>query len=242
MKPFWSSERIVKRCEFGAAILLTLALVTLHFVFFVHAGPLWRDEISSLALATKPTLTEFWRCLAFDPFPASYFLLLRSWHAIGFGESDLALRELGLLIGALLVGSFWLSSYLIDKSPPLWPLALFAFNPLTLEGGDSLRPYGFGLIWIVFAFAFIWRIASGRFGKPIVICAFLTVLLSAQSLFTNAFMLFAIGLGAAVVLLKRKAWRAFWLIVGIGAAAALSLLVYLPTIQATRDWAQIIAN
>src|SRR5437763_13382974 len=183
MKPFWSSERIVKRCEFGAAILLTLALVTLHFVFFVHAGPLWRDEISSLALATKPTLTEFWRCLAFDPFPASYFLLLRSWHAIGFGESDLALRELGLLIGALLVGSFWLSSYLIDKSPPVWPLALFALNPLTLEAGDSLRPYGFGLIWIVLAFGLFGRITFNEPGKGSALFALLAVLLSVQSVF-----------------------------------------------------------
>ena len=65
----------------------------------------------------------------------------------------------------------------------------FAFDPAS----DVTREIGGGLLWIVFAFAFIWRIASGRFGKPIVICAFLTVLLSAQSLFTNAFMLFALG-------------------------------------------------
>jgi len=242
MKSLWSEKTVIERSEFVAAILLTLLLIGFHIIFFLHAGPLWRDEISSLTLATKPLLGEFWKSLPLDPFPAGYFLLLRGWSAIGFANNDLALRALGLLIGLSTLAALWVSCYLIDKSSPLWPLALFAFNPLTLEGGDSLRPYGFGLIWIVFAFAFIWRIASGKFGKPIVICAFVTVLLSAQSLFTNALMLFAIGLGAAVVLLKRKDWRAFWLIVGIGAAAALSLLVYLPTIRATRDWAQIIAN
>ena len=242
MKRFLPEKKTLARFEFAAAILLTLVSLAFHLIFFLHAGPLWRDEISSLALATKPTLTEFWRCLAFDPFPASYFLLLRSWHAIGFGESDLALRELGLLIGALLVGSFWLSSYLIDKSPPVWPLALFALNPLTLEAGDSLRPYGFGLIWIVLAFGLIGRITFNEPGKRSALFALLAVLLSVQSIFTNAFIFFAIAVAAAGVLLQKRAWQRMTLILGIGVLAALSLTPYLPIMQATHDWAKIIGN
>ncbi len=142
----------MKRLEFAIAILLTIALIVAHLVFFFHAGPLWRDEVSSLGLATKSTFSEFWQSLKFDPFPAAYFLILRAWHGF-FGESDLALRALGLLIGLVLVGCLWFASYRIDNSAPVWPLVLFAFNPLTLEIGDSLRPYGFGLIWIVLAFA-----------------------------------------------------------------------------------------
>lgn len=149
MKRFPSLGQSLARCEFAVAILLTLVLIAFHFLFFFHAGPLWRDEISSLSLATKPAFSEFWESLKFDPFPASYFLVLRLWHAIGLAQSDLALRGLGLVIGLALIGSLWLASYLADKSPPVWPLALFAFNPLALEVGDSLRPYGFSLIWIV---------------------------------------------------------------------------------------------
>lgn len=230
------------RCEFATAILLTLTLIAFHAIFFLHAGALWRDEISSVALATKPTLSEFWRSLRFDPFPVSYFLLLRFWTAIGLGGSDLALRGLGLLISVSLIGALWLSCYLINRSPPLWPLALFAFNPMTLEGGDTLRPYGFGLIWAVLAFALIWRIAFGQSGKKIVFSAFLIALLSVQSLFTNAFTLLAIGAGAAVVLLPRKKWREFALVASVGVLAALSLLPYLPVIQATQDWAMIVGN
>jgi hypothetical protein len=105
MKRFLS-EKILTRCELAAASLLTVFLVAFHTVFFLRAGPLWRDEISSLALATKPTLAEFWRSLPFDPFPACYFLLLRLWHGVGLGENDLALRALGLLIGVSLIGAF----------------------------------------------------------------------------------------------------------------------------------------
>src|ERR1700737_2388899 len=94
---FWNSQshptacrmKILARCEVVVAILLTVALVVLHVVFWFHAGPLWRDEISSLALATKPTFSGFWQSLKFDPFPAIYFLVLRIWNAAGFGHNDL---------------------------------------------------------------------------------------------------------------------------------------------------------
>ena len=84
-----------------------------HIVFFLHAGPLWRDEISSLALATKPSFIEFWKSLPLDPFPATYFLVLREWSAIGFANNDLALRALGLLIGSAILVALWVSCYLI---------------------------------------------------------------------------------------------------------------------------------
>jgi hypothetical protein len=55
--------------------------VALHFNVMRHAGPLWRDEISSLNLATKPTLTEFWSSLTFDPVVS------------GWKESTVAIRR-----------------------------------------------------------------------------------------------------------------------------------------------------
>ena len=242
MKRPWSGKTIFERGELALAIFMTLILIGVHVIFFLHAGPLWRDEISSLTLATKPSFAEFWRFLPFDPFPASYFLLLRSWHAIGLGESDLQLRVLGLLIGLSLIGAFWFSCHSIDKSPPLWPLALFALNPLTLEAGDSLRPYGFGLIWVVFAFGLIWKMTFGEIRKRTVAFAFVAAVLSVQSLFTNAFILLATGTSAILLLLCAKEWSKLILIITIGLVAALTLLPYLPIIRATGEWSKIIAN
>ena len=231
----------MKRLEFAIAILLTAVSIAAHLVFFFHAGPLWRDEISSLALATKPALSEFWAALKFDPFPAGYFLLLRAWHAL-FGDGDVALRALGLVIGLALLGSLWLASYHIDRSAPLWPLVLFAFSPLALEVGDSLRPYGLGLVWIVLTFAFIARITFGGATKLAIIGAFIAAVLSLQVNFTNAIILFAIISGAVLVLLKNRAWRKILIVVGIGAASAVSLLPYLPIMKATSEWSKILAN
>src|SRR6266403_1249799 len=92
MKRFLS-EKVLTRCELAAASLLTVFLVAFHAIFFLRAGPLWRDEISSLALATKPTLAEFWRSLPFDPFPACYFHLPNGVRP--FRKSDCAFRVRG---------------------------------------------------------------------------------------------------------------------------------------------------
>ena len=242
MKRFSLLRVTTGQWEFTVAILLTLVLIAVHVVFLFHAGPLWRDEISSLNLATKPTLAEFWRSLTFDPFPAGYFVFLRFWSAIGFGDSDFALRALGLFVGVLLIGALWVACNLIDKSPPFWPLALFAFNPLVLEAGDSLRPYGFSLIWVVLAFALLWRITFGSVNKSIAFFALVVVVLAVQSAFTNALMIFAVAVGAAAVLGRKGAWSKLSVVVGIGALAALSLAPYVPIIRSTQEWAVIVAN
>jgi hypothetical protein len=145
------------------------------------------------------------------------------------------------LIGLAFIGALWWSCYRINKSAPLWPLTLFALNPLTLEGGDSLRPYGMALIWITLTFGFIWRLTFGEFGKWTIFFAFMAALLSVQTLFMNAIVLFAIGMGAAVVLLKRKCWRALLLVIAIGALAALSLLFF-RLMQERQDWGQVIGS
>src|SRR5438477_3319499 len=100
---------ILKWCELGVGILLTGLLLFLHSRVFTYAGPLWRDEICSLHLATMSTLQELWRSLVFDPFPAVYFVVLRTWHSLGFGNDDAGLRLLGLLIGGLLIAALWVN-------------------------------------------------------------------------------------------------------------------------------------
>src|SRR5207244_2456029 len=41
--------------ELSAALLSTGLLLALNVHFSTHAGPLWRDEVSTLQLATRPT-------------------------------------------------------------------------------------------------------------------------------------------------------------------------------------------
>ena len=91
--------RIAQTVEFTVAGLITAAVVALHLNVMQHAGPLWRDEISSLRVATMPTLGGLWTSLVFDPVPGLFFGLLRFWNWACAGASDDHLRLLGFVVG-----------------------------------------------------------------------------------------------------------------------------------------------
>jgi len=182
-----------------------------------------------------PTLKKGWDLLAFENQPVVHYLVLRGWCALGFGATDVGLRVLGLVISILLLSALWLSCWLFNKSPPLWPLAMFALNPYTLRA-DSLRPHGLALVWIVLAFAFIWQLTFQPQRTRTIVLAAIAAVLSVQTVFLNAFLLGAICAGSIVVLAWRRAWRAAAWILGIGFIAALSLTPYVPMIIKAHDW------
>ena len=47
------------RVEWLAAVALSFVALALHLRLLRHAGPLWRDEISSLNLAMAASLGQF---------------------------------------------------------------------------------------------------------------------------------------------------------------------------------------
>jgi hypothetical protein len=223
-----------KRVEIALGVLLTGLLVFLHIFRCFHAGPLWRDEISSLTLATRPTWSGFWDTLVFDPFPALFFVLLRAWHGL-VGDSDFTLRWLGTLIGLAVVFAFWLAARLTHRRVPLITLILIGFSPTLIIWGDTLRSYGLGVFWIITTFGCFWQLVE-RPRLSEMALATLTATLSVQSLFTNAFLVLALGLAAASVGLVRRSPKTALFALVAGAIAALSLVIYVPTILATREW------
>jgi uncharacterized protein YjeT (DUF2065 family) len=237
MKRFLPEERTLVRCEFAAAILVTLFLIFLHLRLLMHAGPLWRDEINSLYVANTQTFHEFTTALVFNPFPALFAAVLRIWIALGFGNSDFHLRILGFVIGLSLIGAIWLSCRWIDKrwSAPLWPLTIFAARAMTISDGDSLRPYGLGMICVVLTFGLIWKLAfePNRIGT--VVLAAIAALFSVQSLYLNAFVVFGICLAGIVVAIKRREFQRATVIFFIGVIGAASLLPYRPVMQRARE-------
>jgi hypothetical protein len=221
---------VLRSCEFVAAGLVTLLLVLLHIQFCRSAGPLWRDEVSSLCVATMPTLKQCWKGLIFENHPALHYVVLRAWCALGFGATDFGLRVLGLIISLLLISALWISGWIFHRSAPLLPLTFFALNKFTLRA-DSLRPHGLALVWLVLAFALIWQLTFQPQRGRTIILATICAVLSVQTLFLNAFLLGAICVGSIVVLAWRRAWRAAAWTLGIGLIAALSLLPYVPMIR-----------
>ena len=227
----------LQRVELLLAIVLTLGLIGLHCMALFSAGPLWRDEISSLTLATKPTWREVWSTLVYDPFPALFFTTLRTWHAL-FGGTDFVLRVLGCLIGLICLAGFWISARWTNRGTPLLALALLGLSPTLIVWGDSLRPYGLAVFSILLAYAGFWLAINEP--RPInVLLATAAAVLAAQAIFTNAPLLLACGVSAAIVAARRRQWRRALIALGIGAVAALSLMPYASVLRATTDWAEI---
>ena len=226
----------LQRAEWATALLITLFAVGLHGLRLVHAGPLWRDEAAAFHLATSPTLAEV--VARHESFPPPFFFLVRAW-AAAFGGSDFSLRLFGLLVGLGLLAAIWWAVRSAAGTVPLLALALVAVNPSVLLFGDSLRGYGLGTVAIVAAFGAFARLTARPDRRAIALAA-ITALLSVQLLFFNAALLLALGLAAIGVGIVRRRPRVVLAVVAIGAAAALSLLLWIEPILATRSWSGLL--
>jgi hypothetical protein len=236
MEPSSGRERLAKITEWTTAAILTLFIIYSHARIFKHAGPLWRDEISSLRVATMPTLGGFWSSLVYDPVPALFFTLLRFWHWLGWGSSDGGLRQLGFLIGVGILGAVWLAAWTIKRAPPTWALLLFGLSPVALVWGDSLRAYGLGCVWNILLIGLLWRLLCERPTAQNLLLTTLVAILSVHSLFPNSLFLFAAGASAIAVALRRRWYQTALVILGIGTTAAVSLLPYMSIIRQTQSW------
>ena len=183
-----------------------------------------------------PTFSAFWAALIYDPFPALFFAVVRYWEWIGLAASDQGLRGLGFLIGLGIVLAVWIAGWSIKKAPPILALVLFGLSPVAVVWGDSLRAYGFSCVWNILSIGLMWKLVSERPRTSHTILAGLAALLSVHSLFPNAFFLFASAMSAIAVAARRRWWRTVFIILAIGATAAISLLPYLPIIRGSQTW------
>jgi hypothetical protein len=223
-------KTVLRQPEWLAAIVIGAAVFWLHFYFFAHAGGVWRDEVNSLNVAGKHSLAD----MAKDSFPVLMPLLTHGWLALGLGKSDVALRTLGLLIGLGLPTALWLAAWKIRRGPPLLGLTLFALNSTLIVFGDSLRAYGLGSLLMIVTTAgacvFLEKPSWTR-------AAWLAIfsVLSVQTLYHNAVLVGAVCAGAMAVCARQKNWRGVAQVFLAGAAAAISLLPYVPRLLSGRE-------
>jgi len=223
-----------RRVEMLAAIALSLWVLVLHALFLFHAGPLWRDEIGTIDFAAMPTLSELWHNLQYDNFPPLFVGVARVWTLAGL-SGDLSYRLLGFLIGAGTLGVFWFGARAGGARVPLLALALYAGNPLAVRVGDAMRPYGLGFALNLLALTLTWRFVENPRGRSWFWAAVAAVL-SVQCLYQNAFFLAAFCLSGCAVTLARGQLKTAAQTAGVGALAALSLLVHWGNIVKGRDW------
>jgi hypothetical protein len=206
--------------------LFTTALAGyLHFVFFRHAGGLWRDEVGTVNLAARARLGDVWNHLFYDSFPAFYILVVRVWRGVGLGSDD-GLRLLGLLVGLSGLGVLWFNARLLKIGFPFFSLLLIGLNSVFIIWGDSIRAWGWGAVWILLTFGLIREVVASP--SPVkVACAVLAAIGSVHSTYYNWVLVFALCCAGAVVACRRRLWKRAVLALGIGVAAGVSVVPYL---------------
>jgi hypothetical protein len=226
---------LIRKLESIAALLVAALVAVLHFVNWQHAGGLWRDEAAAVNLALFPSFAEIWGHIEHESFPLLLTLLLRGWNAIGLGESDLALRVFGLLVGFAILAALWWNAWQFSASPPLLSMLLFGLSGTTIRWGDSLRAYGLGVFLLLLAMGLIWKVVRAP-SRRAVLVAMLVSLLAVQALYQSLFVVAAFCLGGVVVALRRRNFKRALLVISIGLPAALSLLAYLGVIKRAKQW------
>jgi hypothetical protein len=216
--------------EWLAAVCISLAIIWFHLFFWIHVGGFWRDEVNSINIASRHSLSG----MSQDSFPMLMPLVVHGWLALGLNKSDLELRALGLLIGLGIPAVLWAAAWKTRRSPPLLGLTLFGLNSTLIVFGDSMRAYGLGCLLIISttasACAFLKKTSWMRAGW----LALFSVL-SVQALYHNAILVGAICIGAMAVCVRRKNWRAVTQVFIAGTVAAISLLPYVPLILSGRE-------
>jgi len=218
------------------AVIITLVIVWGHVHFWRHAGGFWRDEVNSINVASSHSLPA----MAHDSFPVLTPLLLHGWLSLGGGNSDLALRTFGLLVGLAIPVVLWLAAWQTRRTFPLIGLTLVGMNTTLIVFGDSIRAYGLGSLLMASAVAVAclhlqhptWRRAAWLA---------ISFTLSVQALYHNAVLVAAVCVGGWAVCRRRKTWLPAWQILGAGIIAALSLLPYVPLVRAGRETARPVA-
>jgi len=229
LRHFGRATLALRYSDWIAAALVTLCAVYLHALFFLNAGGLWRDEVDLVNLSLLPSFSEVWQNLPHDSCPILMHLVVRSWSAVSLGNSDLGLRVLGLVIGLFLLLAFWFASWSMCNGAPLLAVTLAGLNVTMVRAGDSLRGYGLGSALAVLTLAAIWRLTC-RSSLAAFSCAVAAAVLSVQSLYQNAFFVFAACCGGFVLCAVQRRWRDTLPIFVVGVAAAVSLLPYIPLI------------
>jgi hypothetical protein len=223
-----------RRADHLVALGATLLIIFLHVCLTPNVGGLWRDEVNTVNLATVPTWHDVWRFQNQDSFPLLFAGTVRIWSYF-FGADDDSIRLLGLLIGLSLVGALWINARLMGLTFPFWSLVLVGANPMVIRYGDSARAYGLSLVFLLLTFGFVWRITQKLDWRTWGTATAIAVA-GVHATYYNPVLLFAICMAGCVVAVAERRWRSAGAIVGLGAAAALSLLPYFGTFLHANDW------
>lgn len=230
--------RVMRSAEWGLALLLLVVLLLLHLQYWRQAGALWRDEVNSVEIATQSSFSAIGEALRYDSFPILMSVFLRGWSRLVGKTNDLGLRVFGLLVGMSVLAALWLNARWFRADPPLEAWILLGLSPWTLRVGDSIRPHGIAMLFVVLTFGLVFR-ALERFTWRRFLAATLCCTLTVHCLYQLLGFVGAVGVAAAVVSARRREWKRGLAFLGLVLVAALSLVPYVGIIRVAMEWAVV---
>lgn len=229
---------VTRKIEWAIFVVACLLALWLNIVLYQHSGAFWRDETTTLSVATAPDLKTMWANLVNDSAPPLFSGSLRLWIAAGPGATDDGLRLFGTLISSGIIVSLFVSCWMFTARPPLLALSLVPFNVTVFYYCSSLRAYGLAALLIMPCCAAFWRL-SRQPSRWNVFASLVLAILCCHASYQNSYVLLAIGLAGAGACAACRLWKRSILILAICFIAAVSMLVYLPIIREYREIVEI---
>jgi len=218
---------------FWISIAVTTIAVYFLFLFVLHAGGLWRDEVNTFNMASS-SLRVMWNRLEYDSFPAFWPIVFGLLIKVN-GTADLFLRLLGALMGVGLIVCLWFNAFSLRYRLPLMALSLIMFCPSIILWGCSMRAYGMGMIEACLIYTLAWKYVEECSTKNILLL-FLVCLAGVHTLFYNAIVVLICFLSGSATLLFERKLKNILLMGMVGFVSAISMLIYLPMIYRAEAW------
>lgn len=195
--------------------------------FFLTKRTLWVDEAYSAILARR-SIGEIHAALRFDAGPPLYYDLLHLWRCL-FGESELALRSLSLLLAAITTfGVYAFACRCWDRKTALAAACLFALAPLTIAYAQEARNYTLlAALCLGFGIALMQYLERGE-KKSLAAAGLLGLAL----VYTHNMGWFILAAGGVYTFLAFPGQKRLFPLVGCGAAVVLFYLPWVPTLLA----------
>ena len=225
--------------ERGLGLALSAVVVALGVLFLGHAGPLWRDEVSSVTLAQEPSLAAVWANQYFDSFPVLWGTVLHGWTAAGLGGSDFSIRVFGWLMGTFALACVWVAARALDRPVPVVALTLVGLAPPFLIAGYAVRGYGLGLATMLLMLATTTRLLRRPTGGRVAAAA-VAGLAAVHSAYSNVPILLAVYVAGGIGCLVERRRDCLLRLIAIGALCAASMLPYLPMLAFHAQWNELV--
>ncbi|HVS02684.1 MAG TPA: glycosyltransferase family 39 protein [Thermoanaerobaculia bacterium] len=212
----------------AAVVALTLLATALRLHRLTFQS-LWFDELFGVVFShPERSLAEIVAIYATDFHPLLYPLLLHAWMEL-LGATELAARLLSALAGiASIPAMYGLGWALGGRGVGLAAALLTAVNPFHVAYSQEARSYTLLFLFAALSFAALLRLVARP--RPATLAAY--VLAAGLALHTHYYGLVLAGAqlsaAAAVILWRRRAWRA---LAPLAAAAAALALLCLPWLR-----------